>query len=344
MADDTDCEQDKDVSNKHFAGIPTPGEMLRKAREEKNLNTKEIAATMNVDPWMLDALEHDEYSALGAPVFAKGHLKKYATALGLDEGDVMVSYYQLDGTREAPPLVAESMLRVESTKGARLNWLAPAAGVLTLAIIAVVLFLYFQPNDSAESARAATVVMEEAPTTTADERTLRLPLSRNEVPVPATVVTQPKPDPVPEAVSEALSGNGENSAPKAPSAAPSVIEIEPEPEPVPEPVSAPPAQPTVAAAEPRGTLSTTLSTPGEVRVTLSFEGESWVEVYDANRAKLLYDMGQSGTRRSVSGPGPLQVFLGKASDVEVSVNGRPYDVRRVSRLGTARFYVDAKTR
>ena len=66
---------------------------------------------------MLDALEHDEYAALGAPVFAKGHLRKYAAALGLDDGDVLVAYYQREGAREAPPLIAESILRVEAGRG-----------------------------------------------------------------------------------------------------------------------------------------------------------------------------------------------------------------------------------
>ena len=345
MADDTDLEQDKDVQKRRFADGPTPGAMLRQARQDKKLDTKEIAATMNVDPWMLDALEHDEYGALGAPVFAKGHLRKYAKALGLDEGDVMVAYYQRDGTREAPPLVAESILRVERNQGANLNWLAPAAGVLALAVIALVLFLYFQPNDSAESARAAAVVpTAEEIDTQADERTLSLPLSR----------TEPAAESAPATSSSAAPKPVESMPEPAVAPEPEPLS-QPEPEPVrvasapePEPQSEPPTQTRATqrdqvAPELRGGLSTRLSSPDEVRVTLSFEGESWVEVYDANRAKLIYDMGESGTRRSVSGPGPLQVFLGKAVDVEVMVNGRPYAVPRVSRLGTARFYVDAKS-
>ncbi|MEO1575505.1 MAG: helix-turn-helix domain-containing protein, partial [Pseudomonadota bacterium] len=133
----------------------SPGALLRAARLAKKLETREIAATLNVDPWMLDALEHDEYAALGAPVFAKGHLRKYAAALGLDDGDVLVAYYQREGAREAPPLIAESILRVEAERGRGLGWVAPAAGVLALSVIALALFLYLQPDDGADAARAA---------------------------------------------------------------------------------------------------------------------------------------------------------------------------------------------
>ena len=55
-------------------------------------------------------------------------------------------------------------------------------------------------------------------------------------------------------------------------------------------------------------------------------------------------MGRAGSRRTVSGDGPLQVFLGKAVDVNVRVNGEPYSVERISQLGTARFYVDRDAR
>jgi len=81
-----------------------------------------------------------------------------------------------------------------------------------------------------------------------------------------------------------------------------------------------------------------------VTVTLRFRGESWVEVYDRDRTKLLYGMGEAGTTRSLNGAAPLNVFLGKAGDVDVSVDGRDYRVPRVSSLGTARFDVDASSR
>ena len=79
-------------------------------------------------------------------------------------------------------------------------------------------------------------------------------------------------------------------------------------------------------------------------MTLRFRGQSWVEVYDGERTKLLYGMGEAGTTRALSGPAPINVFLGKASEVDVTVDGRDFASPRISRSGTARFDVGATTR
>lgn len=381
MADDTTPPPDDNTPISRAArDLPTPGEMLRVARVEKNLETKEIAASLNVDPWMLDALEHDEYAALGAPVFAKGHLRKYAAALGLDEGDLLVSYYQVEGTREAPPpLIAESILRVEARRNRGLGWIAPAAGVFALAVIAVGLFLYFQPEGGADAAQAATTEPEpSAVSTGARSQSLRLPTapagdtasSPAAVAPPSASTTAPTVSSTTErnAASDTTASTpppptrSETAAPvRAPNTAPITAKTEPEPRPSPNvsgrdtanessglssgsssvaaPVRVASAAPAVASAAAASRPATAPTGTGEaVRVTLDFDGDSWVEVYDANRRKLLYDMGEAGTRRTVSGDGPLQVFLGKAVDVNIRIDGEPFSVPRISRLGTARFY------
>ena len=99
--------------------------------------------------------------------------------------------------------------------------------------------------------------------------------------------------------------------------------------------------PTRVARAPTRQAATAAASAPPVTIALSFRGESWVEVYDGKRSKLLYGLGEEGTTRTLEGAAPLNVFLGKASDVDVSVNGRPYAVPSVSRLGTARFDIDA---
>ncbi len=311
----------------------SPGALLRGARLAKKLETKEVAATLNVDPWMLDALEHDEYAALGAPVFAKGHLRKYAAALGLDDSDVLVAYYQREGAREAPPLVAESILRVEAARGRGLGWVAPSLGVLALSVIALALFLYFQPNDSAESARAATPQPETVVSVSGAERSqqLRLPSAA----APSESAATPPPVQAPSS-NTAASTTAITPQPLVTSKPVSVARVD---TPAPQPVTAPER----AAPEPQPDQAPAQAAPSrasQVRVTLNFDGDSWVEIYDSERRKLLYDMGRAGSRRTVTGDGPLQVFLGKASDVDVRVNGQPYTVERITSRGTARFYVD----
>ena len=42
---------------------------------------------------------------LGAPVFAKGHLRKYAEMVGVDVDDIMTDYYQMNRSTGTPPVV-----------------------------------------------------------------------------------------------------------------------------------------------------------------------------------------------------------------------------------------------
>jgi cytoskeleton protein RodZ len=81
----------------------TPGERLRQARESLNLPLQKVADDMHLDAWVIEAIESDQYTRLGAPVFIKGHLKHYAAMLRLPAGDVLTAYEAV----RARPQVAE---------------------------------------------------------------------------------------------------------------------------------------------------------------------------------------------------------------------------------------------
>jgi len=61
---------------------PSPGARLRAARERKGLSLVEAADALRLDQSLVEALERDDFAALGAPVFGKGHLRKYAVLTG----------------------------------------------------------------------------------------------------------------------------------------------------------------------------------------------------------------------------------------------------------------------
>jgi cytoskeleton protein RodZ len=91
---------------------------------------------------------------------------------------------------------------------------------------------------------------------------------------------------------------------------------------------APQASPTPAAAE-------------HVELLLDFLEPSWVEVYDAAGGKLMFDIGQPGRPRKLSGSAPLTVLLGKADAVQVTADGQPVVVPRRAGRDAARFTVAA---
>jgi cytoskeleton protein RodZ len=87
-------------------GGPVGGERLAEARRELQIPAIEIAKELHLDEYKVHALECNDFDVIGAPVFAKGHLRKYAQLVKVDEADVMADYYQLNRSSGAPPVVA----------------------------------------------------------------------------------------------------------------------------------------------------------------------------------------------------------------------------------------------
>ncbi|MCC6195414.1 MAG: helix-turn-helix domain-containing protein [Burkholderiales bacterium] len=115
-------------------------------------------------------------------------------------------------------------------------------------------------------------------------------------------------------------------APEPAAPAPAVAESAPAPEVVtaaPSPVVEPPA---AAAA-------------GDAPVVFVFRGTSWIEVKDARGQVVLSTMGYPGATHAVGGALPLEVVLGNAEAVTVTVRGAPFDTTAYIRQNVAKFTV-----
>lgn len=77
------------------------GARLRSARERSRLTILQAAERLHVDPDVLEALEAEDFAALGAPVYVKGHLRHYADLVG-ESPEALYDLYS-QGTRVPPP-------------------------------------------------------------------------------------------------------------------------------------------------------------------------------------------------------------------------------------------------
>lgn len=103
MADDKDIAEGQSPEEEERG--PIAGERLAEARRELQIPVIEIAKELHLDEYKVRALENNEFEVIGAPVFAKGHLRKYAQLVKVAEADVMADYYQLNRSVTAPPVV-----------------------------------------------------------------------------------------------------------------------------------------------------------------------------------------------------------------------------------------------
>ena len=77
------------------AGPPGEGSFgawLRRQREIREIDLREIADKTKISMRYLKAMEQDRFEVLPAPIFARGFLREYAKYVGLD-ADEVVNYY-----------------------------------------------------------------------------------------------------------------------------------------------------------------------------------------------------------------------------------------------------------
>jgi cytoskeleton protein RodZ len=75
------------------------GARLRAAREGKGITVLQAAEKLHVDARILEALEVDNFALLGADVYVRGHLRRYAELVGESPGQLQDLYA---GGRQAP--------------------------------------------------------------------------------------------------------------------------------------------------------------------------------------------------------------------------------------------------
>ena len=73
-------------------GQGSPGAQLRAAREGLGLSIEEVADRLRLNEALVLAIEEDRFGLLGAPVFARGHLRSYAALVGAAEREVLDAF------------------------------------------------------------------------------------------------------------------------------------------------------------------------------------------------------------------------------------------------------------
>jgi cytoskeleton protein RodZ len=114
---------------------PRGGERLAAARRERQISVLEIAKELHLDEPKVRALERNDFDVLGAPVFAKGHLRKYSHLVGVDHEDVLTDYYRLTRSQSIPPVV--------TTRKRPMRELTPGPWIAAITVILVVAMAYW---------------------------------------------------------------------------------------------------------------------------------------------------------------------------------------------------------
>ena len=300
MTDEKDKPDDEAPEAK--AEGPLGGERLAEARRAKQISVLEIAKELHVEEAKIRALENNDFDVLGAPVFAKGHLKKYSQLVGVNHDNVLADYYRLTRAQEMPPVIVNRQKpRRELSPGPLV------AAIIVIVLMAVAYWLLIERPFATPPVPAAMPSAEPAPAST------------------------PEPEPLTDTEPAGDTGPGEE-----PAAEPQAEEMPAQP-----PADEPDPAPAETQQQPSPVVDDTgAPAEGEVRLSVTFLGDCWTEITDATGRRLFFQLGRSGRTVNVSGTAPLTVLFGDADNVDVRVDGEDFTIPAANRRGrTARLTI-----
>lgn len=119
------------------------GARLRAARERRGLTVLQAAEKLHVDARVLEALEADSFEPLGADVYVRGHLRRYADLIGESARELQDLY------ANATPVARPDLTRIPRGQRApqSARWLLPALlGVIALTLAGLLWWLLSLPG------------------------------------------------------------------------------------------------------------------------------------------------------------------------------------------------------
>jgi cytoskeleton protein RodZ len=290
--------------------MSTAGELLRRERLKRNLELEQISRELKISRKMLEAIEEDHYERLPGGVFAKAFVRQYARLMGLEEEELAA---QVQRAIEPPMLGAEEITqsaprpmrpavspievpRLEEwesvgDRGFRLTGpLSAAALVVVVMLICSAVYAWMQrPRNVTPPASAPVTQASQTP---------QPPVASEPVASPPQAAAQPASQPA-------------ESAPAPQSAAPQ------EP-PAATPPTATPTSPASAAIP----APQTPAAPGPVHVEVLADEPVWI-LARADGKFVYTGTLDAGSSRVIDGNSNVELRLGNAGGVTVSLNGKP---------------------
>ncbi|GHE21883.1 RodZ domain-containing protein [Halomonas urumqiensis] len=354
------------MSDTHFtdtadtAVMTSPGELLKRERENQGLSLAEVATALNLRPAVIRGLEEDSYEEVPVAAYRRGYLRSYAGLLGIDDQPVLDAYRARfageDTERKVSPV---NVTRPPSRLGA---WLFRLVTVLVIAGLIGLTLMWWQSRGgneppgisdsgpvSVDSLDGTTTITEgdtpaaESAAGLADDQLPPLPDDQNDLGL------------VDEADDDSQTANpvsGESSVASDGGSEPAGVDPQPA-----EALGAaqdtdtqdPDTQDTVAqdvdTQETASAQGAEQADQGDgdaatarTQLQLTFNEQSWTEIFDASNERVFVGLQEPGTTASVEGEPPFRLTVGNATGVELTWSGEPVDLStRAGANNVARF-------
>jgi cytoskeleton protein RodZ len=167
--------------------MPALGDEFRAAREARGLSLSDVAEHIHIRATYLEAIEEEDWSAIGAPVYIRGFLRTYARFLGIDPEHAVEVFNQAD-VAALPPTTQYGTPQIgvdTPSRGGPSIWVW-IAGAVAAALVLYVGYGYYQLK-----------VNPAAPPTTGPVASVPVPVATATAAAAATAASTPTAAPAP---------------------------------------------------------------------------------------------------------------------------------------------------
>lgn len=290
---------------------PSAGQCLQQAREALKLSIDDVAESIRISSSKVAALESGVIHDVGAPVFVAGYIRAYARIVGLSADELVAGFEGLEHLNEGSvPLasghVSKKIGRLSNelpasfslAAGRRWSFLVRGLGIMALLlVVAAGAFGLFKSGvlPTSQSTDAAHGLMSLPEQSSAQDELG----SEQILAIPGQSAT----------TTDQSEEGGELSIPLPLQHAgnqPSSL-----------------TTPAIGSVEAQTTAATTLD-----ELSLHFKDDSWVEIHDARKQRLIHQLARAGQVHTFKGVTPFALVLGYVPGVSIFLNGEAVDLSR----------------
>lgn len=306
-----DKEQHLEADEQYVPATPSPGQVLREAREQLGLSQSDIADKLYLKVGIISDIEENRLDESTSVTFIKGYVRLYAKNVGLKPEEVLVLFDQYHTTPKAPAKL-QSFSRRVAKQAHDDRWMMVTYIIALVLIAGVVIWWYQQPaNDNNQGASVTSTSPAQTKSATVVES--KLEPAGESIPSDGPETS--------ELVSESVTTSEVQNNDMAPETV------------------APDTKTVVASNDESETLTNFIedNEQAPVELTFTFKDECWVNITDASGEAIAYGIKAADYVMRVSGLPPFEVTLGAPQVVQIDYAGEAVDMSGFDPKRTAKF-------
>ncbi|MFS1703108.1 RodZ domain-containing protein [Alteromonas sp. AMM-1] len=317
-----DKEQLLEADEQHVPATPSPGQVLREAREKLGLSQQAIADKLFLRVNIISDLEDNRLDENTSVTFIKGYVRLYAKNVGL-KSEELISLFEKYHTAPKPPAKLQSFSKRVAKQAHDDRWMMVTYIIAIILLAGVVVWWYQQPANETDFSSTTT------PTTAVPKAK---PAANNQYTDTQTGDDSGEANEFSDETDNTLTYTEDEIA--SPESANDYSGDSAEGTPADYGLSV-----DTDTDQPVETQSESIPEVTTIGLTFTFTNDCWVNVTDSTGEALAFGIKAKGYVMSVSGIPPFEVTLGAPHVVQIDYDGDAVDMSGFDPKRTAKFYL-----